>query len=325
LTDLKLETAKSVPKLNSFLMHLGFAQSKSKQIINMSPNNKTRLSELIQERSIEMTDPAGRQVQILEDNHALRLADKCRCSIHNIYLEALNIKIYPYRYLRNREAITIDEQLILAKSKVAIIGAGGLGGHVILSLARLGIGHLVIIDRDVFDESNLNRQALSNSESIGFSKSETATRIIGYTNPGVIVTPLIVKIDTSNADEMLVGANVVVDALDNISDRYVVEKSAKKLKIPMVHGAVAGFEGQVMTIFPDDPGLKSLYGSDHVDNNKRKSPEAILGVPAIAPSFISTLQAMEVLKIILKRGNLFRNTMVHVDLETGQFNKFELS
>jgi molybdopterin-synthase adenylyltransferase len=119
--------------------------------------------------------------------------------------------------------------------------------------------------------------------------------------------------------------NVVVDALDNISDRFVVERAAKRLKIPMVHGAVAGFEGQVMTIFPDDPGLKSLYGSDQADQDKRNSPEAILGVPAIAPSFIATLQTMEVLKIILKRGNLFRNTMVHVDLESGQFNKFELS
>ncbi len=291
----------------------------------MSIDNKSRLPELIQERSIEMTDPAGRQVQIIEDNQALILADKCRCSIHNIYLEALNLRIYPYRYLRNKDAITLDEQIILAKSKVAIIGAGGLGGHVILSLARLGIGHLVIIDRDVFDESNLNRQALSTTESIGFSKSESAARITGWINPGVIITPFLVKIETSNIDGMLDGVNAVVDALDNISDRFVLEKSAKKLKIPMVHGAVAGFEGQVMTIFPDDPGLKSLYGSDQEERDKSKSPEAILGVPTIAPSYVSTLQTMEVLKIILKRGNLFRNTMVHVDLETGQFNKFELS
>ncbi|MEA3436835.1 MAG: HesA/MoeB/ThiF family protein [Thermodesulfobacteriota bacterium] len=291
----------------------------------MNTDNKTSLTKLIQEHSIEVIDPAGRQAQVLEDNHALKLADKCRCSIYNIYLEAMNSGIYPYRYLRNREAITLNEQIILAKSRVAIIGAGGLGGHLVLSLARLGIGHLVVIDRDVFDETNLNRQALSSTESIDFSKAESAARIIGYINPGVIISPFIVKIDTSNADELLGGVDVVVDALDNISDRFIVESAAKRLKIPMVHGAVAGFEGQVMTIFPDDPGLKSLYGSDQADKNKRKSPEAILGVPAIAPSFISTLQAMEVLKIILKRGNILRNTMVHVDLETGQFNKFELS
>ncbi|NNL43648.1 MAG: HesA/MoeB/ThiF family protein [Desulfobacterales bacterium] len=290
----------------------------------MSSEKKTRLPKLIQERSIKITDPAGRQVQILEDNHALKLADKCRCSIHTIYLEAMNAGIYPYRYLRNRDAITLNEQIILAKSKVAIIGAGGLGGHVILSLARIGIGHLVIIDMDVFDESNLNRQALSTTESIGFSKSESGTRITGSINPGVMITPFIVKIEPSNIDKMIDGVNVVVDALDNISDRFVLEKAAKRLKIPLVHGAVAGFEGQVMTIFPDDPGLKSLYGSNQEERDKSKSPEAILGVPTIAPSYVSTLQTMEVLKIILKRGNLFRNTMVHVDLETGQFNKFEV-
>ncbi|MDY6790446.1 MAG: HesA/MoeB/ThiF family protein [Thermodesulfobacteriota bacterium] len=290
----------------------------------MNTNNKTRLAELIQEYSIEVTDPAGRLAQVMEDNQALKLADKCRCSIHDIYLEAMNLRIYPYRYLRNREAITLKEQIILAKSKVAVIGAGGLGGQLILSLSRLGIGHLVISDGDVFDETNLNRQALSSTESIELSKSETAARIIGYINPGVIVSPLMVNIDTSNVDQILDGVDVVVDALDNISDRFVVEESAKRLKIPMVHGAVAGFEGQVMTIFPDDPGLKSLYGDDQAEKNNRKSPEAILGVPAVTPAFMATLQAMEVLKIILKRGNLLRKTMVHVDLETGQFNKFEL-
>ena len=86
----------------------------------MSSDNKIRLSELIQEHSIEITDPAGRKAQVLEDNHALKLADKCRCSIHNIYLEAMNLRIYPYRYLRNRNAISLNEQIILAKSKVAI-------------------------------------------------------------------------------------------------------------------------------------------------------------------------------------------------------------
>jgi molybdopterin/thiamine biosynthesis adenylyltransferase len=306
-------------------MRLLLVLNRTKQIIKMSSENKTRLPELIQKRSVEITDPAGRQVQILEDNNALKLADKFRCSIHNVYLEALSMKIYPYRYLRNREAINLDEQITLAKSKVAIIGAGGLGGHVILSLARLGIGHLVIIDRDVFDESNLNRQALSTTESIGFSKSESGARITGSINPGVMITPFLVKIEPSNIDDKIDGVNVVVDALDNISDRFLVEKAAQRLKIPLVHGAVAGFEGQVMTIFPDDPGLKSLYGSDRKERDKSKSPEAILGVPTIAPSYISTLQTMEVLKIILNRGNLFRNTMVHVDLETGQFNKFELS
>jgi len=86
---------------------------------------------------------------------------------------------------------------------------------------------------------------------------------------------------------------------------------------------LAGFEGQMMTIFPDDPGLKQIYGNKVVKGTKLKSAESVLGVPAIMPSIIATFQVMEVLKIILNRGRLFRNTMVYVDMETGQLNEYK--
>jgi molybdopterin/thiamine biosynthesis adenylyltransferase len=133
-----------------------------------------------------------------------------------------------------------------------------------------------------------------------------------------------VKLDTSNASERLAGSNVVVDALDNVQDRFILERTTKKLGIPLVHGALAGFEGQIMTIFPDDPGLKHLYRHEGTGEDKSKRPESILGVPTLTPSLIATIEAMEVLKIILKREKIFRNTMVHVDLETGQMNEFSM-
>jgi len=291
----------------------------------MSSERQIQLSKVLHEHSRKILDPAERSVQILEDEKVLKLADQFKSSVHDVYIEAMHSGIYPHRYIRNRESITLDEQIRLAKSQVAIVGSGGLGGHLILTLARVGIGHIIVVDHDVFDETNLNRQAISSKETIGLSKSDSAVHMVESINPGVKVIPSRVKIDPSNASEILNGSNVVVDALDNITDRFVLENAAGKLKIPLVHGAVAGFEGQVMTIFPEDQGLKSIYGSDGAKKNKTKSPEAILGVPAIAPCFIATLQAMEVIKIILKRGKLFRNTMVHVDLETGEFNKFTLS
>lgn len=291
----------------------------------MSSERQIQLSKVLHEHSRKILDSAGRSVQILEDEKVLKLADQFKRSVHDVYIEAMNSGIYPHRYICNRESITLDEQIRLAKSQVAIVGSGGLGGHLILTLARVGVGHIIVVDHDVFDETNLNRQAISSIETIGLSKSDSAVRMVESINPGVKVIPFRVKIDPSNASEILNGVNVVVDALDNITDRFVLENAAGKLKIPLVHGAVAGFEGQVMTIFPEDQGLKSIYGSDGAKKNKTKSPEAILGVPAIAPYFIATLQAMEVIKIILKRGKLFRKTMVHVDLETGEFNKFTLS
>ncbi|MCD4717393.1 MAG: HesA/MoeB/ThiF family protein [Desulfobacterales bacterium] len=278
--------------------------------------------ELIQSRSKKVTDPAERKILVLEEEQAHSIAGKCGLKIKDVYSEAMELGIYPYRYLRNMETISIEEQFKLSKSRVAVVGAGGLGGNVILLLARLGIGQLVVVDYDVFDETNLNRQALSNVNSLGKSKSEEAVELVGSINPGVEVLPYQVKLNTSNASEILTGSDVVVDALDNIPDRFVVEKVCKKLRIPLVHGALAGFEGQIMTIFPGDPGLKHLYGNESAGSDRSKSPESVLGVPAPIPSLIATLQIMEVFKIILKRGKVFRNVMLHLDLETGEMNEF---
>jgi molybdopterin/thiamine biosynthesis adenylyltransferase len=288
----------------------------------MSSEIQTRIRKQLYEKTKKIADPAGRKVEILEDAQALKLAEECQTTVSNVYAEALALGIYPYRYLRNREAISLGEQLRLLTSRVAVIGAGGLGGHVILLLARLGIGTLVVVDYDVFDETNLNRQALSNMETLGKSKSEAAVRAVRSINPGVRVIPNTVKLDSSNASDILTGSDVAVDALDNVPDRFVLERTTKKLGIPLVHGALAGFEGQIMTIFPDDPGLQHLYRDGGASEDKANRPESVLGVPTLTPSLIASLEAMEVLKIVLKRGKIFRHTMAHVDLETGQMNEF---
>jgi molybdopterin/thiamine biosynthesis adenylyltransferase len=280
------------------------------------------MQQLLQSKSKKINDPAGREVEILEDSQILKIAAESGCSAHDVYVEALGLGIYPYRYLRNRETISPKEQLKLANARVAVVGAGGLGGQVILLLARVGVGQIVVVDYDRFDETNLNRQALSSQRAIGKSKAEEAVMVVGAINPGVLITPHQVRIDPSNAREVLEGSDVVVDALDNIPARFTIENASKSMGIPLVHGALAGLEGQLMTVFPDDPGIKRLYGSNAAGGDKSKSPEAILGVPTLMPSFIATLQAMEVLKIILKRGRLFRNVMVHVDLENGTMNEF---
>ena len=280
------------------------------------------MQNLLQSRSKKIRDPAGREVEVLEDSQALKIAAESGCSVHDVYVEALDLGIYPYRYVRNRETISREEQLRLSNARVAVVGAGGLGGQVILLLARVGVGRIVVVDYDRFDETNLNRQALSSQRAMGKSKAQEAVMVVGAINPGVIVTPHKVRIDPSNAKEVLKGSDVIVDALDNIPARFTIENASKSMGIPLVHGALAGLEGQLMTVFPDDPGIKRLYGNSVADGERSKSPEAVLGVPALMPSFIATLQATEVLKIILKRGRLFRNVMVHVDLESGEMNEF---
>jgi molybdopterin/thiamine biosynthesis adenylyltransferase len=201
----------------------------------MNSEIQINIRELLRAKSKKITDPAGREVEILEDAQASKVAEECHSTLHNVYIEALTLGMCPYRYLRNREAISLQDQLRLAKSRVAVIGAGGLGGQVILLLARMGIGTLVVVDYDVFDETNLNRQALSSMETLGKPKPEAAAVTVSSINPGVKVIPCQVKLDSSNAPEILAGSDVAVDALDNVQDRFLLERTAKKLRIPLVH------------------------------------------------------------------------------------------
>lgn len=277
----------------------------------------------IVKHSVTLPDQAGRNRTVIKEQQAYEIAAKHSVSLHDIYLSALKKKILPYRYIRNLESITIDEQLKLSESRVSIIGAGGLGGQVIVLLARLGIGNLAVIDHDVFDETNLNRQALSSIHTIGKSKAETAKEAVEKINPAVNVTTFYSRLKDTNAEKILTGSDVIVDALDNISDRFILEKYARKYEIPLVHGAVAGFEGQLMAIFPDDTGMENIYGKIKNSMPSEKSPVSILGVPAVTPAIIASYQVIEVIKIILKRENLLRNTLVYMDLAKCESKKLK--
>lgn len=288
----------------------------------MSTNTTSGIHEAIREKSEETTDAAGRRMHILRDHNALMIAEDFHNSVHNVHKEALKMGIYPFRYIRNRDVISPEEQLKLAESQVAVIGAGGLGGHIIELLARMGIGRLVVVDQDIFEETNLNRQVLCTMKTLGNPKASEAESAVTGINPGVNVIPYQTKLNFSNVDAILAGSGVVVDALDNVPDRLILQEAAKKLGIPLVHGALAGFEGWVMTIFPGDPGLKNIYGAQEESRSNTESPQAVLGVPGITPSLIATLQVMEVIKILLMRGNIIRNRMLYVDLERGCMNDF---
>ena len=279
------------------------------------------IQDRIRERAMKIKDPAGREAEILEDRAAREIAWQSGVALHEIYRAALGLGVYPYRYIRNADILSTAEQLTLAESRVAVVGAGGLGGQVIVLLARLGIGTLVVVDCDHFDETNLNRQALCSAETLGEPKARAAVEAVASINPGIRVIPHPVRIDAGVIDGILAGSDVVVDGLDNAPDRLLLQDAAARLGIPMVHGALAGFEGRIMTVLPGDAGVKPLYGetADRADPDR---PEAVLGVPAVTAALIGTFQAMEVLKILLRRGSLFRNTMAYVDLEKGRLETF---
>lgn len=268
--------------------------------------------------SEEIEDQAGRRLRILRHERALEIAREKGQTVQDIYASALEAGIWPLRFLRNTSSISIEEQLKLMKSCVSVAGAGGLGGNAVILLARLGVGRIIAIDPDRFDETNLNRQALCRQEVLGRYKAEEAFAAAASINPACLVIPHRQRLTDENAAELLAGSSIAVDALDTVEARFVLERGAKALGIPLVHGAVAGFEGQVMTVFPQDKGLAFIYGLGGERRKGRPAPEQELGVPAPTAAAVANLQVMEVLKVLLKKGDPVRNAMLHLDLIAGE-------
>lgn len=273
--------------------------------------------------STQVADPAGRQVPVVSEEAARAVAAAARVPLREVHRAALAAGVWPLRYLRNRDAISLEGQRALCAGCVAVAGLGGLGGQAALALARVGVGRLLLFDADRFDETNLNRQALCDAEALGRPKSERAAQTLAAVNPAVEVAAHAVRLSAGNARGLLAGAAVVLDALDNAPDRLVLEKAARELGVPLVHAAVAGFEGRLTTIFPGDRGLRLLYPVVSSRPDPERS-EAVLGVPAPTPALLATLQAMEAVKILTGRGTPVRNAMLHLDLEAGTMERYAL-
>lgn len=263
----------------------------------------------------EAINSSGEKYYNISTVQVKSLAQKFKLPGREIEILALQNNIIPERYHRNLGAIGPSEQVKLLQSKVVIIGAGGLGGTVLELLARMGIGELIIADKDIIGDSNLNRQILSTETNLGQSKTEVAVKRIKEINSSIEIVGHSVFINSDNVEKIIEGAEVVVDALDNLPSRFVLQKACRDLKIPLVHGAIAGFNGQLTAIFPEDKGLELIYGSNK--DLPEHGSEAELGAPTVIPALIASLEAQEVIKILLKRGKLFRNRLLYLDIEDG--------
>lgn len=166
------------------------------------------------------------------------------------------------RYSRHLILPEVGErgQLALMDAKVLTIGAGGLGSPALLYLAAAGVGTIGIVDSDVVEVSNLQRQVIHKTERVGMLKAESAQEEINKLNPDVDVVLHPVRIDPSNAEELLAGYDVVVDGCDNFETRYAVNDAAVTLRKPVVHGSIFRFEGMASTFVPfEGPCYRCLY------------------------------------------------------------------
>ena len=213
------------------------------------------------------------------------------------------------RYQRNHNMLTESDQDVLKKTNVCIIGCGGLGGYVIEMLARIGVGSLTVVDGDRFDETNLNRQLLSSENNLGMFKAVAAKERILTINSETNVRSETVFFTKENADDIVEGHDLIIDALDKIPTRLLLQEACKKHGIPLVHGAIGGWYGQVAVILPGDDTLLKLYA-----NNTGSGVEKLLGNPSFTPATIASIQVSEAIKLILGKGELLRHKILYLDL-----------
>lgn len=204
-----------------------------------------------------------------------------------------------------------DGQEKLKNAKVVIAGAGGLGSPISIYLTSAGVGRIQIIDHDIVELSNLNRQVLHWEDDIGRYKVDSAKDKLKKINRGVKIETVCEKITEENISRLLNGFDVIVDAMDNLSTRYIINRFAIRNNIPFFHGAVNGFEGRAMTIIPGKTAcLRCMYRGDIL---QEKFP--VIGV---TPGIIGMIQATEVIKYLLGIGNLLINKLL-------LFNGLEMS
>ena len=236
------------------------------------------------------------------------LAESRKTTLREMEIDLLGQGLIPRHYMRNIEAISREEQAQLLLSRVGVCGCGGLGLYVVNHLVRMGVGHITLWDPDVFSESNLNRQLWSNYNHLGVSKVEVCRQEAAKINPAVDITPLKSCWET-NADDLLLEQDVVIDALDNISSRLRLAEKCGKNSIPLVHAAIGGWYGQITVIMPGDDTLFDIYG---VNNGRGLEEE--LGTLSFAAAFAASIQAAEAVKLILGKESELRSKICMFDL-----------
>lgn len=231
-------------------------------------------------------------------------------------------KLTPDERIRYDRQMMIDGfgekgQQRLKQAKVLVAGAGGLGSPVCFYLAAAGIGTLCLIDCDHVELSNLNRQILHGTPDIGRQKVESAEKKLRELNPDIAIETVAKTITADNVMELSAGFDLIVDAMDNLPTRFLLNRAAIAHRIPFFHGAVNGLEGRVMTIIPGESAcLRCLY--------RGPVPQEKFPVVGVTPAVVGSIQATEVLKFIVKIGSLLTNRLLVYDGLNMAFTEFKL-
>ena len=217
----------------------------------------------------------------------------------------------PLRYERSVGALTSEELTALREKRVCVVGCGGLGGYALEMLTRLGVLNVTVVDGDVFSQSNLNRQLLCTEKNIGELKSAAAVKRVEEINSEVKICARGVYVDEENAAEILRGHDAIIDALDNVPARLLVEKHAQTLNIPLIHGAMQNWLAHIAVVMPGDRTLEKFYGAF-------TPPPA--SVPSFTPAFCAAMQVSETIKLLCGKETLARGQVLVFDLYDNSMN-----
>ena len=233
------------------------------------------------------------------------------------------------RYGRHLTMPEVGEQgqLKLLDSKVVLVGAGGLGSPAALYLAAAGVGTIGIVDDDLVDRSNLQRQILHTDDRVGTSKVESARLTLQALNPDVHVVGHPVRLDKDNVEEIFTGYDLVIDGTDNFPTRYLVNDACVKLGLPNVHGAIFRFDGQVSVFWPaveggHGPCYRCLFPEPPPAELAPSCADA--GVLGVLPGVIGTLEAIEAVKILLGVGSPLIGRLILYDALQQSFTELKI-
>ena len=224
--------------------------------------------------------------------------------------------------------IMLDEvgpegQLRLKKARVCLVGLGGLGSTIATQLAAMGTGHLRLIDRDIVEESNLQRQHLYSFDVIGYPKVEAAVKRLERLNPYIEFEPLPVSFSENNAEEMVSGMDVVVDGLDNMNTRYAINRACIKLGVPYVFGSAISTFGNASTIVPRKTAcLECFYGK--LDDSLLPTC-GVIGVHPSVIGIVASVEVAETIKILLGKQPTLTNKLLYCDVDSMRFEEIKVA
>ena len=259
---------------------------------------------------------------VIEDDALLEWAHSNRISPQEAQIEAIQSRIIPLRYAKNFHSLTLGEQRRVCESRVLVCGCGGLGGVLINLLARAGVGALRLVDGGVFVPSNLNRQWLCDTQALSRPKAEVAGARVRSINPLTEVEVFPVLMDENNAESLVKGMDLVIDALDDFAGRFLLAETARRMKVPFIHTAATGWWGQVSTFLPESfLDMHSIYGREEEQD---RQPDELMGVLGPAPAVIGGLAAFEAIRLLSGRNSAYTDQLCYLDGESGRLDVIPL-